>query len=108
MKVGDIVTVKERREGYGSNYAGRPAFYFEPGMVGIVGAVKAPSVHRERVFFDCIDFFSPETGRIQRCSTDRKNIVKLKGRIESMRLLAQMAEQTPWLVERIKEAEDVD
>ena len=101
MKIGGVVTVKERREGYYSNYAGNPEFYFEPGMIGIVGAVKCPRVHTNG-YFDCIDFFCPITGRIQRCSSNRNNIRKLK--VKADELLAKMAEQTPWLIERMNQA----
>ena len=64
LHVGDRVTVKERVEGYYSNYGGRPAIFLEPGTVGVVGAINVPSVRRENVSFVCVDFYCPiATGR---------------------------------------------
>jgi hypothetical protein len=55
-KIGDSVTTTESVSAYYSNYGGNPECFFEPGDVGIVGAVNVPSVRREGVFFHCVDF----------------------------------------------------
>ena len=74
VKLGDRVTVKERVEGYYSNYGGNPAIWFEPGMVGVVGAIDVPSVWRANVSFVCVDFFCPDTGRTERAAVYYHNI----------------------------------
>lgn len=76
LHVGDRVTVKERIEGYYSNYGGNPAIFLEPGTVGVVGVIDVPSVRRERVSFVCVDFFCPGTGRTERAAVFYPNIVK--------------------------------
>lgn len=80
------VTCKVREEAYYSGYAGRPVWWFEPGMIGVVGAVDVPGVYSGRSFV-CVDFQGPATGRNSvtgepntewRCALYYDNIVKLK------------------------------
>ena len=78
VKVGDRVKVKERVEGYYSNYGGNPAIFLEPGVVGIVGAIDVPSVRRENVSFVCVDFFGPTTGKTERAGVNYPNICKVR------------------------------
>jgi hypothetical protein len=78
VKVGDRVTVKAREEGYYSTYSGKPAIFLEPGMVAVVGAIGVPSVRREYVFFVCVDFYCPATGKIERAGVDYPNICKIR------------------------------
>jgi hypothetical protein len=77
VMVGDQVSVKERVEGYYSNYGGNPAIFLEPGVVGVVGAIDVPSVRREGVSFVCVDFSCPATGRIERAAVLYHNIRKI-------------------------------
>jgi hypothetical protein len=79
LHVGDRVMVKERVEGYYSNYGGNPAIFLEPGMGGVVGAIDVPSVCREKVSFVCVDFFFPATGRTERAAVYYHNIRKVSG-----------------------------
>jgi hypothetical protein len=53
-KIGDRVTIIESVSARYSNFGSE--YFFEPGDVGIVGAVNVPSVHREGVFFHFVDF----------------------------------------------------
>lgn len=76
VRLGDKVTVKERVQGYYSNYGGRPAIFLEPGMVGVVGAIDVPSVRRERASFVCVDFFCPATGKTERAAVHYPNLRK--------------------------------
>lgn len=46
ITVGDLVTCKTREEGYGSNYAGSPTVFLEPGEVAVVTHVDVPFVYR--------------------------------------------------------------
>ena len=78
LHVGDQVRVKERVEGYYSDYGGNPVIFLEPSMVGIVGAIDVPSVCRERVSFVCVDFFCPATGKMERAAAYYPNICKVK------------------------------
>ena len=78
VKVRDRVTVKERVEGYYSNYGGNPAIWLEAGMVGIVGAIDVPSVCRENVSFVCVDFFCPATGKLERAAAYYSNLCKCR------------------------------
>jgi hypothetical protein len=78
VHVGDQVTVRERVEGYYSNYGGRPAIFLEPGMVGVVGAIDVPSVNRANVSFVCVDFFCPATGRTERAAVYYPNLQKVR------------------------------
>ena len=78
LHVGDRVTVKERVEGYYSNYGGNPAIFLESGMVGVVGAIDVPSVRREGVSFVCVDFFCPATGKMERAAVYYPNISKVR------------------------------
>jgi hypothetical protein len=79
LHVGDRVTVKERTEGYYSNYGGNPAIFLEPCMVGVVGAIDVPSVCRENVSFVCVDFLCPGTGKTERAGVEYANIRKMPG-----------------------------
>src|SRR5580658_8960956 len=74
VKVRDRVRVRERVEGYYSNYGGRPAIFLEPGMVGIVGAIDVPSVCREGVSFVCVDFFCIATSKTERAAVYYPNL----------------------------------
>jgi len=74
VKVGDRVKVKERVEGYYSNYGVNPPIFLEPGMVGVVGAIDVPNVTRDNVSFVCVDFFCPATGRTERAAVHYPNI----------------------------------
>jgi len=56
LQVGDRVTVRAPVEPYYSGYGGNPRMTVTPGMVGIVQSVGNPSVYREGVTFDCVDF----------------------------------------------------
>ncbi len=78
VNVGDQVSVKERVEGYYSHYAGNPAIFLEPGMIGVVGAIDVPSVTRANVSFVCVDFFCPATGKIERAAVYYPNICKVR------------------------------
>ncbi len=76
LHVGDRVSVRERVEGYYSDYGGNPAIFLEPGIVGVVGAIDVPSVCRESVSFVCVDFFCTATGRTERAGGLYPNIDK--------------------------------
>ncbi len=78
VKVGDQVSVKERVEGYYSHYAGNPAIFLEPGMIGVVGAIDVPSVTRANVSFVCVDFFCPATGKKERAAVNDGNLSKIR------------------------------
>ena len=56
--IGATVTTKTRKEAYYSNYACRPACWFEPGDRGTVAAIECPKVRSSPggEFFACIDF----------------------------------------------------
>ena len=82
--VGDLVTVTEEREGYGSNYGSRRGLHFalRPGMRGVIGAVDVPCVFRARsgdpLHFNCIDWHCEETGLVERCAAYDEQIVLVK------------------------------
>jgi hypothetical protein len=78
LHVGDRVTVKERVEGYYSDYGGNPAIFLEANMVGVVGAIDVPSVCREGVSFVCIDFCCPATGKTERAAVYYCNICRVR------------------------------
>jgi hypothetical protein len=78
VKVGDKVSVKERVEGYYSNYGGNPAIFLEPGIVGVMGVIDVPSVRREGVSFVCVDFCCPATGRTERAAVHYANLRKVR------------------------------
>lgn len=78
LHVGDQVRVRERVEGYYSDYGGNPSIFLEPGMVGIVGAIDVPSVCREGVSFVCVDFFCPATEKSERAAVCYRNICKVQ------------------------------
>lgn len=94
IKVGDKVGVFERVEGYYSRYVPPryPEFWLEPGVVGVVGAIKVPYVSMHYIhdasgvrirqahgdYFVCVDFHSPVTNRIERAGVDYENIIKVK------------------------------
>lgn len=79
-KVGDRVTLVQGDmgiEGYYSNYAGRPAYFFLPSMPGIVGAIHVPKVSRKKGTSDefmCIDYL--DRNGLQRCSISYDEIEK--------------------------------
>jgi hypothetical protein len=77
VKLGDRVAVKERVEGYYSNYGGNPTIWLEPGVEGIVGAVNVPSVCQANVSFVCVDFHCPATGKTERAAVHYPNICKI-------------------------------
>ena len=90
FKIGDHVTVKKRVGVYGSGYAGADVFFFNPGMVGIVGAIGVPAVWgSDSSSFTCVDFkllveyrdrYTDEllgTTMDQRCAVFSGNLVKL-------------------------------
>lgn len=77
FKIGDSVIAREDVKGYYSNYAGRPEIIWRKGFKGIVGAVKVPSVRRENVFFNCVDFYCENTKRTERCCALDKQIKKV-------------------------------
>lgn len=61
-KVGDVIVIKSvEKDAYYSNYprGKSPVVKLGPGMIGIVGAVGVPSVIRENVVFNCVDFVVP-------------------------------------------------
>ncbi len=78
VKIGDQVSVKERVEGYYSEYAGNPAISLEPGMIGVVGAIDVPSVNRTNVTFVCVDFLCHATGKIERTAVYYRNLRKVR------------------------------
>jgi hypothetical protein len=62
IKVGMLVTCRERAEAYGSRYPkGQPACYFEPGDIGIVACIDVPYVVNREGTFACVDFYKPGT-----------------------------------------------
>ena len=54
-EIGQKVTVSTEIKAYYSGYAGNPEVIIEPGMIGIVTAVKVPCVNKQG-FFNCVDF----------------------------------------------------
>lgn len=78
--LGAKVTCRHPVEAYGSGYYNAKGttdeVYFEPGMVGTVGAVNVPSVWRERVSFTCVDF--EIDGVKHRCALLNNNIKLLQ------------------------------
>jgi hypothetical protein len=77
VKIGDQVSVRQPVEGYYSRYAGNPAIYLEPGMVGVVGAIDVPSVCRANVSFVCVDFYCYATGKTERAAVYYGNLRKV-------------------------------
>lgn len=62
--LGATVTCLRPREAYYTGYAGNPPCFFEPGDIGIVGAVDVPAVfhnpENRSDLFACVDFEKPE------------------------------------------------
>jgi hypothetical protein len=61
-RISDVVVIKSvEKDAYYSNYpqGKSPVIKLTAGMVGIVGAVGVPSVTRENVSFNCVDFVVP-------------------------------------------------
>lgn len=57
LKVGDHVTCFIKTEAYYSRYSGMPECWFEPGDLGIVGAVDVTCVRGKKGrTFVCVDF----------------------------------------------------
>lgn len=85
VPLGTKVTCLRRVEAYYSRYAGNPECWFEPGMVGVVGAIDVPFVRgRARSnpeprtdTFCCVDF--EVDGKEWRCSLDYHNIEIILG-----------------------------
>ncbi len=75
-KLGDKVRLIKPTEVYYSNYGGRPVIKATPEMVGVVAAVKVPSVRREGVFFNCVDF--EINGRVERVAARNDQIVRAR------------------------------
>lgn len=75
LKIGDIVTVKQRVEAYYSGYAGTPICFLEPGEEGVISAVEMPKVRKTPggYYFYCIDFV--KYNREWRTSASYRNIV---------------------------------
>jgi hypothetical protein len=64
IKIGMLVTCKERVEAYGSgSLQGHPSCFFEPGDIGIVARIDVPYVVGREGTFACVDFYKP--GNIQ-------------------------------------------
>ncbi len=62
LKVGMLVTCKERVEAYDSGYPkGQPFCFFEPGDIGIVACIDVPYVVNREGTFACVDFYKPGT-----------------------------------------------
>ena len=58
IKVGMLVTCKERVEAYYSGYPkGQPYCFFEPGDIGRVACIDVPYVVRRNGTFACVDFY---------------------------------------------------
>ena len=78
LKIGDKVTVTVPREAYYSSYAGNPKCIFEPGEVGVIGAVKVPKVQSSPGgdYCCCIDF--TKLGKKWRTSANYGVIKKVK------------------------------
>ena len=61
--INGLVTTLRPIEAYGSHYGGKPYCSFEPGDVGIIGAVDVPSVYHNPEnpsdVFACVDFKRP-------------------------------------------------
>ena len=56
FQIGDKVEILIDKEPYYSDYAGNPKVVIPKGSVGTIGAVNVPSVCREGVTFNCVDF----------------------------------------------------
>ena len=78
IRVGDMVTVTERREAYYSGYGGNSECFMEPSDVGVVGAVKVPKVFLTPggPYFCCIDF--EKHGRKWRTSASYPLIILIR------------------------------
>lgn len=89
VRVGDKVTCIERVDAYYSNYGGNPECWFEPGEVGVVGAVDVPCTtyaYRKRggtASFVCVDF--EKHGQTWRCALYYNNVRRLKCRSPEVR-----------------------
>lgn len=68
VKIGDKVRIKVAKEAYYSRYAGKPLILLTPDIIGTIGAVHVAAVRGDRPYFNCIDFLSPATGKIERAS----------------------------------------
>lgn len=81
LKKGDIIQVKEKIEGYYSNYGITPEFYLTPDIKAIIINPKTPCVRVRKKgpdTFVCVEFFSPVTNEIERAGIlDSKNIIKM-------------------------------
>jgi hypothetical protein len=82
FQVGDIVTTREAKPAFYSEYAGNPKQWFEPGMIGIVAAVDVPAVRQLRGYPDtycCVDFVGTSDhsrrNRVWRVSLYASNMV---------------------------------
>lgn len=84
FRQGDIVTCVEKESGSYSNYGGNPEFFFHPGMRGVVVSfppkvsvrkVAAPPKYDTYPFFINVDFFSSETGKMERVALNFCNTV---------------------------------
>lgn len=82
LTTGDIISVKERVEGYYSGYGITPKFYLTPGIKAVVINPETPCVWVKKKgpdTFICVEFFSPITNAIERAGIlDRNNIIKDK------------------------------
>lgn len=56
FEVGDKVELLKDHEPYYSDYGGNPKVIVHKGTIGTVMVVNAPSVCREGVYFNCVDF----------------------------------------------------
>lgn len=71
LKIGDIVTLAVSCRVYG--FAG----YVPKGTVGVVTAVKVPSVKRDGVYFVCVDF-PPDTFLISKSFVENPHLNKYR------------------------------
>lgn len=56
FKVGDKVVILVDKQPYYSGYGGNPLVTIPKGTIGTVEAVNVPSVHRDNIYFNCVDF----------------------------------------------------
>lgn len=80
LTTGDIISVKERVEGYSSGYGITPKVFLTPDIKAIVINPETPCVWVKKKgpdTFVCVEFFSPITNAFERVAIyNRKNIIK--------------------------------